>query len=276
MQRKRKMNRETVRRAGEILAAAWLADNVVDLPSELLPSDRDAAYAIQDEMARLLAGDPANRDAGWKVGATSAGVQRAEGYDGPIPGRIFASTVFGDSASVPLTRCRDAKVEVEVAFRFKAAPHLKNGAFSQDDLAMIVTAAPAFDVTGTRYAAACRAGWDGRQNMLAGIADNGNGGAVLLGEGVSSWAGMDFMQLCVDLRINGGNSVPNLWDRSRGDPIHALAWTVNLVYERGFALAAGDVVLTGSLTEPQPVQAGDRVICTMPGLGSLCCQFSRA
>ena len=112
--------------------------------------------------------------------------------------------------------------------------------------------------------------------MLAGIADNGNGGAVVLGEGISSWGSIDFMQLCVDLRINGGKSVPNLWDRSRGNPIHALAWTVNQVYERGFALAAGDVVLTGSLTEPQPVKAGDRVECRMPGLGSLCCQFSRA
>ena len=276
LQLKRKMDRETIRRAGEILADAWLADDTVDFPSELLPSDRDAAYATQDEMARLLAGDPGNLAAGWKVGATSPGVQKAEGYDGPIPGRIFALTVFENGASVPLTRCRDAKVEAEVAFRFLAVPHWKSDGFTQDDLVMIVTAAPAFDVTGTRYATTCRSAWDGVQNMLAEIADNGNGGAVVLGEGTSSWGSIDFMQLCVDLRFNGGKSVPNLWDRSRGDPIDALAWTVNQVYERGFALAAGDVVLTGSLTEPQPVKAGDRVECRMPGLGSLCCQFSRA
>jgi len=270
------MASETIRRAGRILANAWLADDTVDFPPELLPPDRDSAYAIQDEMARLLAGAPSLQAAGWKVGATSPGVQKAEGYDGPIPGRIFAPTVFENGASVPLTRCRDAKVEAEVAFRFTAAPHWRSDGFTQDDLAMIVTAAPAFDVTGTRYATTCRSAWDGVQNMLAGIADNGNGGAVVLVEGVYSWGSIALMQLCVDLRINGGKSVPNLWDRSRGNPIHALAWTVNQVCARGFALAAGDVVLTGSLTELQPVKAGDRVECRMPGMGSLCCQFSRA
>ena len=112
--------------------------------------------------------------------------------------------------------------------------------------------------------------------MLAGIADNGNGGAVIIDQGTSSWGSLDFMQLSVELRLNGGDPVPNLWDLSRGHPLEALAWTVNQVYDRGFALSAGDVVLTGSLTEPQAVQAGDHVACRMPGLGSLGCQLSRA
>ena len=227
-------------------------------------------------MARLLADDPANRVAGWKVGATSPGVQRAEGYDGPIPGRVFASTIHLNAASVPLTRCRQARVEAEVAFLFMAAPSRNKGSFMQEDLAAIVAAAPAFDITGTRYAPVSRANWDSRQNMLAGIADNGNGGAVVTGDFTSSGAGLDLMQLAVELRVNAGDTVPNLRGQSRGDPFQALVWTVNQAYERGFAVAAGDVVLTGSLTEPQPVQAGDNVECRMPGLGSLSCQVSRA
>lgn len=204
------------------------------------------------------------------------GVQKAEGYDGPLPGRIIASTIHKNGASVPLSRCRDARIEAEVAFQFISAPVRKKGGFSLEDLAGIVTAAPAFDITGTRYASNCRASWDGRQKMLAGIADNGNGGAVVIGEGTSSWAGSNFMQLSVELQVNGGDPVPNLWDLSRGHPLEALAWTVNQVYDRGFALAPGEIVLTGSLTEPQSVQAGDRVDCHMPGLGRLSCQFSRA
>jgi len=218
---------ESIRRAGRILADTWLADETVDLPFELLPPDRDSAYATQDEMAGLLAVDPSNRAAGWKVGATSPGVQKAEGYDGPIPGRILASTIRIGGASVPLTRCRDAKVEAEVAFQFKSAPGRKKGGFTLEDLATIVTAVPAFDVTGTRYATSCRAGWDGSQKMLAGIADNGNGGAVVIGEESSSWESVDFMQLRGELRVNGGVPVPNLWDLSRGHPLEALVWTVN-------------------------------------------------
>ncbi|MDE0465370.1 MAG: fumarylacetoacetate hydrolase family protein [Caldilineaceae bacterium] len=270
------MDREKIQRAAGLLADAWLADNTIDLPSRLLPSDRASAYATQDEMARLLACDPANRPTGWKVGATSPGVQSSEGYDGPIPGRILASTIYASGAAVPLTRCRHANVEAEIAFRFRAAPPRTDGGITRDDLEAIVTAAPALDITGTRYASTCRSAWNGRQNMLAGIADNGNGGAIVLGEENSSWRSMDFMQLDVDLRINSDDPAPNLWDRSRGNPFEALLWTVNHVYARGYALAAGHVVLTGSLTEPQPIQDGDSVVCQMPGLGSLGCHFSRA
>ncbi|MCY3901367.1 MAG: fumarylacetoacetate hydrolase family protein [Caldilineaceae bacterium] len=270
------MARVSIRRAGRILADTWLADKTVEFPADLLPSDRDSAYAIQDEMARLLASNPSNQAAGWKVGATSPGVQRAEGYDGPIPGRIIAPTIYKDGSSLPLSRCRDAKVEAEVAFQFKSAPVRTKGVFTLEDLAGVVTAAPAFDITGTRYASSCRAAWDGRQKMLAGIADNGNGGAVVIGEGTFSWGCVDFMQLSVELRVNGGDPVLNLWDLSRGHPLDALVWTVNHVYKRGFALAPGDVVLTGSLTEPQAVQGGDHVECHMPGLGRLAFQFSRA
>ena len=233
------MARESIRCAGRILAETWLADDAVVLPSELHPPDRDSAYATQDEMTTLLAVDPSHRAAGWKVGATSPGVQKAEGYDGPIPGRILASTIRINGASFPLTRCRDAKVEAEVAFQFNSAPIRKKGGFTLEDLAKIVTALPAFDITGTRYASSCRAGWDGRQKMLAGIADNGNGGAVVVGEGTSSWGSVDFMQLRVELRVNGGVPVPNLWDLSRGHPLDALVWTVNEVYKRGFTLSLG-------------------------------------
>ncbi len=75
--------------AGRLLADAWLAGRTVEFRDELLPDDRAAAYAVQDGMAGILAAKPGNRVVGWKVGATSPGVQRAEGYDGPIPGPDF-------------------------------------------------------------------------------------------------------------------------------------------------------------------------------------------
>ncbi len=264
------------RRAAAVLADAWLGGWEVDIAADMLPVDRGGAYAVQDEMAGRVGSGSGHAVVGWKVGATSSGVQRAEGYDGPIPGRIFGSTVYEDGSVVAAERCRQGKVEAEVGFRFKAVPVRTGDAFSREGLAEIVTAVPAFDITSTRYTAACRAGWDGRQSMLAGIADNGNGGAVVLGAACRDWRLLDLMQLRVALRVNGGTPAPNLLGTWRGDPLDALAWTVNHVYERGLAIAAGDVVLTGSLTEPQPVKPGDRVDCEMRGLGSLSCQVSLA
>ena len=278
------MTQESHQRAARLLADAWLARATIELPTKLLPPDRATAYAIQDEMARLLAavaesiGAPSKQAVvGWKVGATSPGVQKAEGYDGPIPGRIFASTVFASPARLPSALCPYAKVEAEIAFRFRVAP--KQGAqfsLNVESLTACVEALPAFDITSTRYAPSTRIGWNRQQNMLAGIADNGNSGVVVLGAPLSDWRTLDFMQLAVDLRVNGRDPAPNLWDDARGDPLAALLWTVNNVYERGFSLAAGDIVLTGSLIQPQPLHPGNRVVCHFPGLGSISCQIKRA
>ncbi len=270
------MTRDSYGRAAAALAHAWVEGKEVDFGAELLPVDRRGAYAVQDEMAGLLAGESANAVVGWKVGATSPGVQRAEGYDGPIPGRIFGATVFGNGSAVPRELCRQGKVEAEVGFRFSERPRPEGGVISRGRLVGIVTAFPAFDITSTRYTAACRVGWDSKQNMLAGIADNGNGGAVVLSADCPGWTLLDLTELRVALRVNDGDQAPNHLGAWRGDPLEALAWTVRHVYERGLTIAAGDVVLTGSLTEPQPVGPGDRVECEMPGLGSISCQVSRA
>ena len=279
-------------KAARLLADAWQAGATVDFPPELLPADRAAACAIQDGMARLLAVDPANAVVGWKVGATSPGVQKAEGYDGPIPGRVFASTLYRNRARLPSSRFPAAAVEAEIAFRFVAAPRPAAGRLPSAALADSVVMLPAFDITSTRYGRMTRTGWldvstprrdgasgtsNGRQKMLAGIADNGNGGAVVLGAPVTDWRRLDFMQLAPELRVNGGDPAPILRDDARGDPLDALVWTVNHVYARGFTLAAGDVLLTGSLIQPQPLRAGDRVVCHFSEIGrGLSCQINRA
>ena len=264
--------------AARLLADAWLAGATIDFPAKLLPEDRAGAYAIQDEMARqAAAADSANAVVGWKVGATSAGVQKAEGYDGPIPGRIFASTVYSSGAELPASRSPHATIEAEIAFRFEEVPWREDGPFSWAGLAGSAALLPAFDITSTRYSPRFRAGWTGRQEMLAGIADNGNGGAVVLGAPVSGWQSLDFVQVAPALRVNCGDRAPTLWDDDRGDPRDALVWTVNHVYARGFTVTAGDVVLTGSLIQPQPLQAGDSAVCRFPELGqTIACQISRA
>ena len=271
------MTTATIGRAARLLADAWLAGETVEFPRGLLPEDRAAAYAIQDEMARLVASDTANAVVGWKVGATSAGVQRAEGYDGPIPGRIFASTVYDSGAMVPLSRCRDGAIEVEIAFRFEAAPHTLDRRITREGLESSIVALPAFDITGTRYVLQTRNGWSSRQRMLAGIADNGNGGAVVLGAAAPHWQALDLMQTAPELHVDCDGPAQTLRGDRRGDPFEALVWMADYIYSRGFKLAAGDVVLTGSLAEPHHLQGREKAICIFPQMGRrITCQISRA
>ena len=124
------MTQESHQRAARLLADAWLARATIEFPTKLLPPDRATAYAIQDEMARLLAavaesiGAPSKQAVvGWKVGATSPGVQKVEGYDGPIPGRVFASTVFASPARLPSALCPYAKLKRRSPSAFVSRPN---------------------------------------------------------------------------------------------------------------------------------------------------------
>ena len=63
------------------------------------------------------------------------------------------------------------------------------------------------------------------------------------------------MRTAVELRVDGGAPVPVYRGAWRCDPLDVFAWLANSLSRRGIALPAGAAILTGSLTEPQPVAA---------------------
>ena len=60
----------------------------------------------------------------------------------------------------------------------------------------------------------------------------------------------------VTLRLDGGPSVRTCRGRWRRDPLDVLVWLLNRLGRRGIGLAAGSFILTGSVTEPQPLVPG--------------------
>ena len=58
-----------------------------------------------------------------------------------------------------------------------------------------------------------------------------------------------------------------------GSPWHAATWLANTLTARGARLAAGSIILTGSITAAVPVAAGDTVTVTIDGLGSVTAVF---
>ena len=161
----------------------------------------------------------------------------------------------------------------EIAFCFTHDLEPEQAPFTIADLADIVVVQPAFDISSTRYNPDIRIGWNKTQNMLAGIADNGNGGIVVVGQEVWDWRRIDFMDLTVDLRINDGPSVPNLVFKSRGNPLDALVWAVNHACASGYKFWMNSYVLTGSLIEPQPFHLGDTAVAEFPGIGEITVSF---
>jgi 2-keto-4-pentenoate hydratase len=242
------------------LAEAWRSGGTIPLPPAG-PATRQDAYAIQDRMAELIGGEVA----GWKVGATVRAVQVFEGHDGPLPGRIFADRLFDSPAKIPARLFRGVKVECEFAFRLTRALPPGNGAVMRDQIADALTFHPAFELAGSRYA-------PGTGNRAAttfdGVADNGSGGAAVLGPAVADWQKLPFETLEIDARIDD-SSLQIYTGAYRRDPATITAETFSDLRARGVPLPIGTCVLTGSLSLPTPVRQGQTVTAKFAGLPAL-------
>jgi 2-keto-4-pentenoate hydratase len=58
-----------------------------------------------------------------------------------------------------------------------------------------------------------------------------------------------------------------------GSPLNAATWLANELTGRGVELAAGHVILTGSVTAAVPVGPGDAVTATFDHLGAVTALF---
>ncbi|MDH5245556.1 MAG: hypothetical protein OEW98_03830 [Betaproteobacteria bacterium] len=255
--------KETFEQLARSLAEAWRTGGTIPLPpAEAAPASRADAFAIQDRMAELI-GD---RCVGWKVGAAVRAVQILEGHDGPITGRLLASRMFEHPGNIPASLFDGYKIESEFAFRFRDAVPARARAWTRAEIAPLLAFHPGLEVAGTRYAA----GTGGRKATTHdAIADNGTGGAYVLGAGIADWRGIDFEHLPIDARIDGGAAIHTYHGEFRRDPVDILVETVNGLSARGIGLAAGDLLSTGSLTLPTVLPVGQTYVARFGELMTL-------
>jgi len=245
------------------LAKAWGDGTRISLPiAAEAPSSRAEAYAVQDRMAELI-GDPM---VGWKVGAAVEAVQRLEGHDGPIPGRLFAPRVFGNPATVPGAIFGGYKVECEFAFSFTEDLPVRDRAYRPQEIADLLLFHLAIELAGSRYAPDT----GGRPpGTLDTVADNGSGGGFLFGFAIRDWRDIPFLTLQLEARIDDGEAIQVYTGEYRRDPLEVTAETVNDLCARGIGLMAGDYLSTGSLTMPTAIGRGQTLLARFADLGQL-------
>ena len=244
----------------QALAEVWLTGGAVPLPlAALAPKSRAQAYAVQDRMAQLIGG----RVAGWKVGATVSAVQLFEGHDGPLPGRIFADRCLTSPARIAASLFKGAKVECEFAFRLTSKLPAKINA---ETLAPLLTFHPAFELAASRYAPGTG---QRAATTFDGIADNGGGGAAILGAAVVAWHDLPFETMEIEARIDGSPPIQAYSGPYRRHPLEIMVETVTDLRQRGIALEPGECVLTGSLTLPTPIRTGQTLTARFADLPPL-------
>ena len=201
----------------------------------LLPTDRAAATAIQDEMAKRTGEDVV----GWKVG-------------GELVGRVFEWDLYSSPASLPAERFRDALVEVELGFRLLANLPARSEPYGVDELVEAAVLVPTFEFVASRFAGA----WPNPEiesEWLLMTADNAVVAGVVVGADLPDWKGANLLEIPISASIDDGAPLPLVPPERRRDLVDTLVWLVNQLSGRGIGLSAGQVATLGAAIAGVPM-----------------------
>jgi len=221
------------------------------------------AYRIQEHLIkrRLALGD---RIVGKKIGLTSRVVQRSLGVSEPDFGQLLGSMVAADTISV--STMLQPRAEGEVAFlleRDLQGPGITNA----DVIYATHSVLPCFEIVDSRIR-------DWRIRLQDTVADNASGGMFVLGDRAVDLKGLDLSTCGMVLEKNGAIACTGVGAAALGSPVNCVTWLANALGRYGITLAAGEIILSGSLGALIPVAAGDSLTLSIGGIGSAAIRFT--
>jgi 2-keto-4-pentenoate hydratase len=247
------------------LADAYAGKPVEPLTARYDGLTTDDAYRIQTIQTRRRTAAGA-RIVGWKIGITSAAMQQQLGIDQPDYGVLLDDMVQPADAPIATSAYLQPRAEPEMALVLDRPLH-GPGLSVADILAATRYVLPALEIIDSRVT-------DWRIKLVDTIADNASSAGLVLGSSPVPVTGIDLALVGCVFRHNGRIVQTGAGAAVLGSPLHAATWLANTLTARGVELAAGQVILTGSVTAAVPVVAGDTVNATFDRLGSVTAVFA--
>ena len=202
---------------------------------------------------------------GHKVGLSSKAMQEMMGVDEPDYGHLLSDMLQSEDTPVVASRYLLPRVEVEVGFVL--GDDLPGEGCTVDDVLRATDyVVPAIELIDSRIA-------DWKIGLCDTIADNASSAGLVLGKERRKPEELDLTAIDATLTRNGEQVATGRSDAVLGNPAIAVAWLAQKVASFGVRLEAGHVVLPGSCTRAYDVKAGDSVVATFTGLGSVSVSF---
>ena len=227
-----------------------------NLSGDLKPASIAEAYRAQEVYYRLA--EPAYGPVGGvKVAVATKVMQDLMGITHPCGGAIFARTIHPSPARIAKSDFINLRIESEIALKLgRDMPAAKAPWTAESVVPFVSGAMPAYELIEDRNAVYTET------NAVSMIVENCWNGGVVIGapKAVKPDAviGVTGHQTVNGKQIGEGQSE---------NPFATLAWLANLLAERQRDLKAGMVVITGSVIPTFSIQAGDRCVFTVDGLG---------
>ncbi len=243
-----------------LLKAKEEAKSIASISSTLGDLSIEEAYDVQAMLVedRISKGE---RIIGWKVGATSYAVMNQLKINEPIFGCITSSSDYPLSREVKASDFCRLAVEGEIAF--VVTKNLRGPGITNADVIMATAG-----IMGAVELVDCRIkGW--KPNISEAIADNSLHAGIILGSFIKPLASFDLSHEGVILRKNNRLLSSACGVEALGDPVNVVTWLANKLTESGREIRAGQVILTGSLTEFFFVAPGDVMDVSFSNLGRI-------
>ena len=120
------MDPNAIARTATLLASSRIENRLIpQLGESEQPSNISQGYDVQKHLHKILRKNGKGKLAGWKIGATTRGMQNYLGVTGPAYGRITANCVMRNGAVLDATSFCSPGIECEVAMRI-GRPSEKN------------------------------------------------------------------------------------------------------------------------------------------------------
>ena len=228
------------RRAAQSLLAAHKANvqfKTLGPPDK--PSTVSDAYDIQDRYVALLRSEHGDA-VGYKVGLTSATMQKFCGIDHPIAGVVLASRVHRSAATVRRADFGRLGLEFEIAVRIKSDVPVRSAPCTAEMVAPhiggVCAAIELVDDRSADYSSL---------DVLSLVADNSWNGGIVLSEFATKWPDLEPVagratKDGADIGVGHGRDI-------LGHPFNSVAWLATQLNARDEGLKAGQVVMTGAV-----------------------------
>jgi 2-keto-4-pentenoate hydratase len=231
--------------AGELRRARQAGQTLDVLLSEEVPLGLADAYRVQEFVTATRLAD-GERRAGWKLGYTSLAMRAQMGIEAPNFGPLTDVMLLASPALLP-GGALQPRVEPEIGLRLRH--RLAGPCSAEDALAACETALACLEIVDSV--------WSGyRFTLEDNTADGSSAAWVVVGAEMPL---DDLAELAVSLSVDGAVVAQATGAAASGHPAAGLAWLAGQLAERGQALEAGDLVITGGLTSAPPLEAGHRI-----------------
>lgn len=195
---------------------------------------------------------------GYKIGFTSEAVRANLGVDTPAFGRLLADTVRNDRRFETESRI-EPRIEPEIAFLM--GDDLSPPVSRLDVVNAAELLVPAIEIVDSRIR-----NWN--VTGPTAIADNALAARLLISDRITT-SDVDLVRERVEVLIDGVPRATGTGAAVLGHPADAVTWLAETLPDHNETLKAGDIVTTGSITEPIPIEAGETAVVHFSSLGSV-------